>query len=346
MPVMHESSRLLPPRESSSAQHNWRHLGNASQEISSLRNNLSMVQNKLTGGGFNSLKAFHPFKIYQVPQAFCVITPDVPSVTPGNSWRTFSVRDGLVSYRSKWDDNGNQPIITPASPRTQGNFDNVLSILGTDGLTTFNGANTDYQIEAYATLPFSYPVQLDGYNETAAQGLPIQFVLTDVANSAGGWRGAGIYLKILDNPGGGGTTAYLAARMFDDTTGPFPDPDPMLIPLGVVIPADAYSGGIYDPTIPVPMFIIQVQYGHLINLYPPTPGDIGSFLNYRGEWAADSLSGQFFWPGDVVTVIATTTAGGLTLTSTNLYVHDTTIQVENTPPPGPRWKALSENVLT
>jgi hypothetical protein len=206
--------------------------------------------------------------------------------------------------------------------------------------------NSDYQAQAYAALPFSFPVQLDADNETGPQGLPTQFVLTDAPNANGGWLGAGFYIKIVDNPGGNNTSVYLAARMFDVTTGPFPDPDPMIIPLGVVYPVG--TGTIYDPAIiATQFFILQVQYDHLTNRYPSFPGPDGfqNALNYRGDWDDDTLTDQYFWPGDVVTVAETSTAGGLTLTSTNAYIHSGA-SVENTPPPGANWKSLSVNTLT
>jgi hypothetical protein len=288
-----------------------------------------MLQSTHKGIGFNTGHQFHPFKIYNVPPSFCVVDG---GVGPGNSWRTFSVRDGLVSYRSKYGANGNQPIVTTGSPRTQGNFDNVFFPLGTDGIVDVEGVNnSDYQAEAYGSIPFPFPVQLDGYNETGPQGLPTQFVLTDVANSAGGWRGAGFYLKIRDNPGGNNTDVYLAARMFDDTLGPFPDPDQFTIPLGVVWATT--NGLIYDPTQVGLFNITQVQYDHLTNRYPITPGPdgFGSFTNYRGNWDDDTLTGQYFWPSDLVIV------SGPPIVS---YLHKGA-SIENSPPPGANWVALS-----
>lgn len=331
MPNMAESSRLLPPRESLSTFHNWRHIGRTANQAATLRNNLSQLQSRFPSRGFTSLKSFHPFKIYQVPPQYC----STDGMAAGNSWRTFSVRDGFVSYRSKFGANGNQPIITTGSPRTQGNYDNVFTVNGTDGIVDqiqFGlPPNSDYQVEAYSSPQMSFPVQLNGYTESDAQGLPIQFVLTDVANAAGGWRGAGIYLKILDDSLLGGTSVNLHARMFDDTCGPFPDPDPLIIPLGVVWAA--FNGLIYDPAVPSQLLVRQVQFDNLTNRYPTTPGPtgFGSALNYRGQWTADSLAGQYFWPSDLVVVEGTPRVS---------YIHKGAA-IESSPPPGANWIALS-----
>jgi hypothetical protein len=120
--------------------------------------------------------------------------------------------------------------------------------------------------------------------------------------------------------------ANLWGMMYDDATGvnPFPTsvgtvPNVNIIPLATV--ALATTGNIIT--------IEQFLTGNLINLYDGyfnntidsgvTNGlAVGAKMCFRGDWTNDSLSGQYFYPGDVVRDVPPSgTTGGLTST---LYV--------------------------
>lgn len=266
---------------------------------------------------------FHPFKVYNVPPEYCV--------TPEDSWRTFQVRDGLIELGQSHSYNN-------------GSLRPYTSVSGTDGVVeipVLNESKPDYQTELYTYGGTMNPIRLDGYNETTDESLPAQFVLTDAAANPGtNWRGAAFYIKLEDLSGLGIFTPSIRARMFDQTSfNGFSFDNPYIIPLAVVY-ARVRAGSYYVPSSPSNLLVWQFQYGNLVNRVPVLPGPVGSALNIRGDWVADSLSGQNFEPGDVVTVDTTSTAGGITLTVKSPYVY-TSSGIESTPPPGANWIVLS-----
>jgi hypothetical protein len=136
-----------------------------------------------------------------------------------------------------------------------------------------------------------------------------------------------------------GYSAALWAQMYSnnpiDSTGrpqsPFPAPSPLIIPVAVIACGSFPAGNhIFDE-------IIQIQSGNLVNRYPPGQGPFsGSPLFDRGNWTADNLAGQCFWPGDMV---CAKTAGN----TTGVFVHNNTVAVEfNSPAQDTsRWRQFA-----
>ena len=222
-----------------------------------------------------------PFKIYQIGGAI-------------------QIRSGIVGYRSKFFAN--------ATYSTYGNSEQQVNCQCTDStwlvddppsintgpaITLTNG--TDSIIVDAGTNP-STPVYYGSINPAAGA-------------DENGEINMAFWLKIVDQSTGIGTFSQLYGRMWTRRaasatgrrTAMFPAPDKNIVPLGTI-------------GIGANPFLEQIQWGNLCNRYPMFPTDDvgtvrfgenlisagGSALNYRGDWDADNLNGQVFYPGDLV----------------------------------------------
>jgi len=239
----------------------------------------------------------YPFSIYQINN----VTD--PTLSP----LTFQVRTGVIGLRSKYITENNRPSYFNVS--TFGNFEIPCEVL-TDSLNK----DAFYASPSYSIVPptpnTGGNIQLlNGTDVIAATGAGAggsQIVLDSQIDSPGisGDCRASLWLVIVDGPAGGGTQlqAQLWGRMFTDNavstlgreTKPFPDPDPSIVPIGII------GNLAYDHASP--FTVLQLQSGNLINRFNPgvISGLTASPTYQRGYWSTDSLSGQVFWDGDNV----------------------------------------------
>lgn len=220
-----------------------------------------------------------PFKIYNISN-----TTDSTL-----SWRTFQIRCGYIGWRTKSED-----LVF------QGNFEQLI-------FCPFDGAGDVFDSPPIPSIGPSILLSnnqdtliLDKLaNEQTGNPILPQIVLQpqfdDFHQIA-----ASFWIKVLDDDEFG-LNIQLWGRMysdnvFDSTGRPstiFPAPDPTMIPLGHVFYLNDQQQS----------FVGQFQWGNLLNRFAPTAPPVApraSPMQYRGAWTADNLSGQTFYPGDLV----------------------------------------------
>jgi len=262
-----------------------------------------------------------PFQIYNIDNL----------TDSKDTWRTFQIRDGFVSGRSKyWKNQVNNagsspafsefPVLTNFSYNFIGNFESAIPVFQ-DGEGFVN--DNDYafpsaqQAIGYVTakiieLAVNADTLISGCDATGTYFNYAQIVLPKWAyNSSSQYPQAAFWIEIVDHPTNG-FVANLYGRMYGSPvkfphvqTEPFPS-DNAVIPLGCVIPQFASTDGGYtfQPTGVTQFY--QYQVGNCVNRFPAmnkitgASNAIGELQCFRVNWIQNSLSGQVFYPGDSV----------------------------------------------
>lgn len=327
-----ELSRLATLRESQNPSHLWKFRNQNVFQDNALTNGTSAM-NRHVARKNKPLYVdllFYPFKTYLVPVDFC--PPDGTEYVgssalysrANDAFRTFQIRDGFASGRSKHVADSANALFFGS------NFENVFHVVaGTDHLGLAGTFNWDFQAELYAADPFPARLPSDG-SETPNLNNH-QFVLADTVDDPN-TVGAAFWIDLKDTTAG--LSPVIRGRMF--ATVAFPGPSPHIIPIATVT-TPLFTP--YDPSIKQQLQITQYTFNHVINRYCPgySDGFDSAPLFYRGNWDDDSLSGQTFYPGDVVQVYSN---NGLQVA---LFEHDENYQVETQNPADfpTRWKQLT-----
>ncbi len=219
---------------------------------------------------------FHPFKIMLVPEDLCI--------DPATYGRTYQVRSGFASFRPKW--------YVEAPPIRLCNSEPQYYIQrGTDQVA---GEGLDFETPDMVMATESVAVANTGDHGASSSSAVAEFVL-DADLDSDDERNAAFFIKFDDSGSDATPPVYqVLCRMVTNqpadptgrTTQPF-DPDPTVIPIGIAN---------NDPTFG--LYVEQRLFDHVLNRYGQFP-HLGP-MNYRGNWTDDSLSGQVFYPGDVV----------------------------------------------
>lgn len=252
---------------------------------------------------------FYPFKVY-------------PVTNGTDSWRSFAVRSGFIGYRSKYKlpTGGRDPYWGEFSSK----YEQPLFVAdGSDGIvSSAAGGIRNFETATPAPISGFTTVQLSGTTTATGSG-PTLFVLTNDSASPGNWTGCAIWAEVTDVAVTGATVAIKARMLLSSggLTGGFPNSAENIIPLAFIFPITAF--GIYDPSTPASLVPMQMAFDHVLNRYPAS----GS---WRGNWDDDSLSGQIFYPGDLVSVLDS----GIT----SLFAHVGTSLESSTPNGTGNWK--------
>ncbi len=239
-----------------------------------------------------AVKILNPFSIYQINNI----------TDPTLSAFTFQMRSGVVGVRSA--NFLTNSLSQDFNTSTFGNFEIPLEI-ASDGLYGTTGT--------YTPSFSAVPIPNQAGNAQLLNGTDIQInasgaslsnqIVLDQQQEGGTFKDclASLWLVLIDDPILG-LKFQLWGRMFTNNASstlgrvlqPFPDPDPSIIPIGII--------GNASYTTAAPFVILQLQSGNLINRFNPgvISGATASPTYQRGYWTTDSLSGQAFWDGDNV----------------------------------------------
>lgn len=345
MGIPGESSPLRSPRDRQSLGHAWKYGQQANRRAQDLSNRASQLHQALGRVRrplMSSDPPFHPFKVYNVPQSFCPPANPALGYDPAkDSWRTFAVRGGLVGSRPRYvltlDQAGN--------PFYFSNYEYVTSATGTDGFVaedwTVSAMANDWDNSAPGVQDGTGPSQIimmDNTHDWQATGFSTWvFVLNSQVGASG--ITASFWLEIDDARPGFPPITSVWARMWcpgagsfggaSDITGrlqyPFPVSTSFTLGVGttpkLVIPLATVSSN--NISQPQNLTVGQILYGNYVaNRTAATMPYNTNVTNntmamgptvYRGDWDADNLSGQVFYPGDVIS----SQHGAVT----NAYVH-------------------------
>lgn len=232
-----------------------------------------------------------------IPATFYNITN---SANGTDTWKTFQFRDFVFGGRSKWktfSEYGNLDGMSPLA--STGNWELKMALV--NDLAFFNG-DSFAQPAALATQgtldSMTATVIYDPTIATVA-GTFGQIVLNDTSMDVDGTIQAAFWIEIIDD--GASYYARVMGRMFSSagsggrSTDPFPAASESIIPLCVI---EANPG--FDP------YIRPLTVGDVVNR------TVEGSSKFRGAWTADALSGQIFFPRDIV--YDDTTSGAYPLT--------------------------------
>jgi hypothetical protein len=250
------------------------------------------------------------------------IPPDYPAMVSGgtgagaqvtilsqqDNWRCFQIRSGTVGTRPKWAFDyyrflTNVIIINPMSVpggspelvigiNCDGNLGNQTApaAAGAVGIVTIPSVESGTPVIIYGYLP-------DGPGGKASTFVTYGQIILDNSqfdpDSNRYLTACMFWLEIIDDPV---TLDGFYVNLMAQTCGyglgwgynvPFPTGS-NIIPLGVV----------RTDSLDLNITIDQIQSGNAVNRWAGMAG--GSVQTLRGRWTADSLSGQFFYPGDVI----------------------------------------------
>lgn len=335
-PGINESSRLAPSRDRNSTPKQWQINNRTTEQVRALTGNVRRNRYELQKIQRRALapSPMHPFKVYNVPPAFCPAkgTYSGNDYDPAtDAWRTFRVRIANVGYRPKWflpDRIGvtgcNFETIMLVIGGSDGNYETV----GTDHLTRY--VNYDEDNYSLANTETSEMLFVSGDN-SSGQPPPITvagdfslatFVLPASMQTLTGVLQAALYVQIDgDTDSGTEPLPKIYCHAFSDLPPGF---GPQVFPSGAnIIPiANLSTPSLGTGAIGIyPQYTVnQLQYNHVLNRY-------GGFqnMNFRGNWDEDdTLSGQCFYPGDVITLF-----NGLTMRSQTSSPNDITFQYDS-----------------
>lgn len=257
---------------------------------------------------------FHPFKIYQPnksslpptglifdssgnPSSIAIdqtVPTNLPTtVNPKTDWwRFWAVRNGIVEYRQiyetilQFDINQNWPVTNNFAVQIDiANFNRDNGCGGTDGACPFFG-----NIYIETGLEYDDPTtSIQGQSE--ADGFSSVLIIDGDVDS-NGIIDFFIYINIYQPPTPGDYNITIAGQR-NYSNSPLQIRSPNIIPVGFV-----FSNALSEVSAaenPYNMIVEQILFGHAVNRYTP-----GALIN-RGDWTADSLSGQYFYPNDIVT---------------------------------------------
>lgn len=279
-------------------------------------------------------------------------------ITPlsnADSYRSVSMRDGLIGIRPRFTGFGQNQFQNPGNyvfggtnvDFYGGGFQELLLIQGDNQLPSFEQPDETGQGQNGNSLIISLPdvdTVITGF-DAVGNYFNFPLITFDVSQGTAGnlFTQAAFWLEINDTattpppPTANSPFAFvnLKCRIFlgDGSDEAFPIKSPNVIPLAIVYISNSTDFG-------TEMSITQLMTGNLINLFDSyfniaatgaSGLAAGTKTNWRGDWDADTLSGQFFYPGDLVTqgTIPTATTGGFS--AKLLYVCLNYLQ-ESTPP--------------
>ena len=256
-----------------------------------------------------------------------------------DNWRTFQMRDGIIGWRPRHPNffvPGGIPNGTLNHNGTVGNSEWLLSVYN-DYFSNESQSNSDSgqpvtsgSSAGSRVIPINTSVQIFGFD---SGGATIQWGQIILDNA---WNGADeaykrinlfIWVEIIDSATLG-LYANLWARMQmidggDQTTQFYFPTGKNIIPIGIVLPSFKFPSGQIGGG-PAPLFVagylsgyddttqyIPYQIGNLINRHQDSPSvanqnvedgylTSGFGTNFIGYWNYDNLSGQLFYPGDMI----------------------------------------------
>jgi hypothetical protein len=263
-----------------------------------------------------------PFKIYNINN---IQNPQLRALT-------FQIRGGIVAWRSNYFEGelvGNfEEYVFCGLDSLGSNFDLPPQPNSGPNIVLQNAADTlifDSSLGLVQILPqIVLQGQFDGINQIAAS----------------------FWLKIIDVENVG-AFVQLWGRMYSgnvfDASGrpnnPFPAPDPSIIPIGTI----AFSNGSL-----LSVQIFQYLWDNVLNRFLPTApiiAPVNSPMQFRGSWTQDNLSGEIFYPGDLVTDdTAPVQIVGTAVSYYFVYSYMSDVRPQNQPPstnPGSWRKTFS-----
>ena len=280
----------------------------------------------------------------------------VTAISGGDAWRTVQMRTGLIGVRSRFvsiDAIGGFSYYDGGTNQSGavGNYQTVVMVDG-DGYYPFSEIEPS-QGNAVDLAGGCNPIMLEatgiqtlisGQATEEGDGVSYSQIILNAPND-GNFYQAAFWLEIVDAPAVGGNLAFfsvnLIGRMYLDTgNNAFPNSDSAgnnanIIPLAIVQVNSNNPGAFVSPSIG------QFVSGSILNLFDSYFNNsavvggssglaVGSKCCFRGDWTADNLGTQFFYPGDMVRDIPPLSSSiGLTNT---LYVCLTYLPQPNTPP--------------
>lgn len=326
LPFRHEGSPLRHVRDGDAVGREWQKSQKDSIALQSQGNALQRLQRqvaRLQEPKF-VMDRWHPFKIYNVPAAFCS--------SPEDSWRTFRVRAGLVGWRSMFGlatlNSYNEQVVEGYT-----GSDQVGLAVGFDVPTDpVNGYQSDL------IIPFSQYISADAIEVpstgtagvTATTDFMGEFLLNETQdNNNERWAEFWIEINDPNDESNDNLTIYgeIRCRMFQFGSGTRPGlltPTVNQIPLGVVCVRRGADAAPLLNSPPIGYRVEQYVYDHMLRRYP-----IGYYnasldmdddyrfstggMIYRGEWDKDETPtwtdtifyDMMFYPGDVLSVVYT-----------------------------------------
>lgn len=267
-----------------------------------------------------------------------------------DDWRTFQMRDGVVSARPQHPQfytgntsvqpiNGTVLLNVPAQAllvNPFGNFEWFLAVIN----DSQSGPDSTPTVRNETGIVMSpTEAQISGFDSGGKQLIFGQILMAlDSRDTGAEYLGMSLWAEIIDDPVKG-LYANLWGKMIrtDGAPGTICPTGSNIIPIGTV--------DYIDPTTPSYQ---QFQTGNLINRFPRAGG--GYVKNYRGAWTGDALSGQLFYKGDEV-VDDTATVGvpcatfgpdPVTIDAYLIWTYlgptsDTGFNVEAVAPVAPKW---------
>ena len=230
-----------------------------------------------------------PFQMYQTDN----------KLSAADSWRTFQMRDGLLGARSRYSKVNF--AIGDGVGTVFGNYENELVVVQ-DQQSSLSGF-------LFTSIPISGQIELSKTQDTLIVGVDgsgnavgySQFLPAPDFDDLGQIFFS-IYLEIIDSPtpiasiSGVNLYANLKGRMFAGQgviAGTAFDVGQNIIPIAI---------GFYDGHSQE-VGIIQIQTGNCVNRFPAYSEStgFGQTMNFLGDWTAQSLSGQLFYPCDTIT---------------------------------------------
>lgn len=243
-------------------------------------------------------EAFYPFKIYQVPQEFC------PPADPDNdydpvidSWRTIQIRMGQISYRSAYS--------VELSPLDCGNWNSRFQVDGgSDG--QINPTSSTLNLQNIGEVKYLPSI---GIVSPSTPYTNVTWIINKIPNNQGSQVACAFWIEFTDSAEDG-FYPVIKAQMMNFTSGRIPDrpdfPFPSgtnIFPIGIVYSPYNSSGSDLIPSLTG----YNILTSNIVDRYsPPVITAQTGPMMFRGNWYDDDsggLSGQVFYPGDVVTNI-------------------------------------------
>lgn len=364
-PKFSEGSALASERDSRSNAQSWKKARSISRQensngiaIQKLTREVAKMRRRIVGCSSSAgpdVNFFHPFKIYNVPTEFCPPI-DVPNnynpIT--DSWRTFRVRAGIVGFRSTNEtyqpDGGNAYYAGLSGPEFYFSASHPVGLgllSGTDGASRYDplytGRNFPYDEDTFDSIDLE-TVYLDNTGDfTPTTKTNAVFVLKGDPDDNHAVM-ASFWIEITDVVILTPPVATVKCRMITAQTGDstgrtnqwFPDASSKtIIPIGIICPKEGYFP--WNETEGKDLYCEQILSGNAVNRYSQGyQGSVGGSMGmmaYRGNWDTDTLTNQYFYPGDA------------TMAGNRMYVHNGYGQ-ETSAPTGdgtPNWTWLNIN---